>query len=201
MARIGPHWTKHAPAQADAERASRVLGGIPADMRWSSFGSADLRRRCSRGRPAAIHEAANSTRLFVVFVGDRGSGKTSLATAVYRADVEAAGGIGGCWVGAERLIVEALRESRLGSVAPLMNRARQARTLLLDDLGQEPEHEDSRALIADLVLGRWRDQKFTIVTTGLDESRIMARYGSGIHRRLTERGRVDVIVCTPEQPR
>jgi DNA replication protein DnaC len=77
------------------------------------------------------------------------------------------------------------RETRLGREAELLDDARFARVLVLDELGQESA--DPRWLL-ELLDFRQKKRRVTLTTTGLTRAELLQRYGAGAFRRLYEPG-------------
>lgn len=177
-----PKETRVAPDRALA------LARIPDEYREAEFG----RPWCD---PVAAQRAMIARPGIVFFYGEAGTGKTTLATALYLRELELGDWEGGAWIAANRMVIEATREVKLGAAAPLQARARRARILLLDDLGQDPHTEDGRALIEDVLAERHRRHRPTIVTSGLPGETLEKRYGAGVFRRLVRDARAIVIEC------
>lgn len=190
LERCARTWTA-AVRGAPVEAPARGLKDIPREYQWARFSAPELPARCDQ---AAIAKARRALTPIVLLSGPAGSGKTSLATCVYRALLESGAVDSGAWVSVARLCQTVTRESRLGDEPYMLRRARAVGVLLLDDLGQEGGDEASRAVITDLLTDRHARQRHTVVTTGLRRAQLEERYGAGIARRLTERGRAASIV-------
>jgi DNA replication protein DnaC len=162
-----------------------TVESIPLEYRWANFDAPELVSR------VAIPEAVRVARIatdagppFIFVYGPSGSGKTSLAACILRRRAEASQ-TAGCFFAAHRLGV-ARAHTRLGSGdAPLIHEAMSVRLAVLDDLGSERDYGDNA--IADVIFERHAAQLGTVVTTGFSKADIVARYGAGIARRLTER--------------
>lgn len=123
----------------------------------------------------------------ITFVGKPGSGKTSLAIAMFRAAVEA--DRSGSWraqhmfVSAHRL-AKARGTHKLGEEAPLVDSALRAPLLVIDELGGEDQRHASA--VTEVIYERHAEDRPTWITTGVTVKEIAARYGGGISRRVFE---------------
>lgn len=181
-----------------AETLQRSLGTIPAEFQWArTLDAPDLATRTDPRALARVRAA--DPHVMTIFGGPSRAGKTSLATALFASRLYPARWPDGLWAPAARLILEAVRETKLGEDSPGLARARRAEVLLLDDLGEELEIENSRGLISDLIGSRHREHKTTIVTTGFPVNVLASRYGEGIRERLTEKGRALSVQCRRER--
>lgn len=172
----------------------RHLAPIPREHAWARFSAPELGQRTDRAAWAQLHRALVGAAKTVVLAGHAGTGKTTLATAAYRQLLETGGHRTGLWLPVARMVAAATRESRLGEEPRVLGQARRCSVLLLDDLGAEPRGDLSRATVDDVISERHREQRWTIVTSGLSAEQMLERYGAGVHRRLTEPGRSSVVV-------
>ena len=127
----------------------------------------------------------------ILLSGVSGAGKTALACAYLTRWLRAAQETGDFtgepgsarFVSAYRL-ARARSEYRLGGgEAPLVKAALGASTLVLDDLGSEPDVRDSA--VGEVVYERHCEGRRTIITTGfLGPQDAAVRYGDGIARRI-----------------
>lgn len=127
----------------------------------------------------------------VAFVGPPGSGKTSLAVAMFRALVAETVPITPMFRTARHRYVSAhaLAKARaahkLGDGdAPLVESSMTAPLLLIDELGGEDARYGSA--VAEVLYERHAEGLPTWVTTGVDPQAIAQRYGGGIARRVFE---------------
>ena len=82
-------------------------------------------------------------------------------------------------------LVRARREYRLGEgEAPLVEQAKWASVVVLDELGAEPASE----LPFEIIDARYAAGRPTLVTSGLTPKGFRDRYGDALWRRLTENG-------------
>lgn len=156
---------------------------IPEAYQWATFSAPELAKRI-------IGDFAGDSQLTsATIVGPAGSGKTSLACAMFRQAI--ANGSRGMFVSAFDL-AKARAQSPLGQgECPLIERAISCRLLLVDDLGQERIFNNSA--VSEVLFERHQRMRPLIVTTGLSPEQLIERYGDGIARRLLEIGRVNVV--------
>ena len=176
--------------QEDLERA---IGTIPNRGRWARFTSPELPGRV---RPSsAIEQAseaqqrlAEGTAHIVVLIGPSGAGKTTLANCIFRRLIETSAKPtrGAAWWAAS-YVGRAPTESPMGSEAPGVRRCREGSVIVLDDMGAEVDRTAQReasGIVGDVLRERVDEGRCTIVTTFLEQDRIVARYGDGVCRRL-----------------
>jgi DNA replication protein DnaC len=132
--------------------------------------------------------AADGSRS-AVLVGPPGSGKTSLAVAMFRAVIERAADEQVHLLSHRATSAHALAKARafhpLGEgEAPAVLAALEADLLLLDELGGE----DSRyaSAVTEVIYERHAQMRPTWITTGVDPKSVANRYGGGIARRVFE---------------
>lgn len=186
----------------DCQRADEVRremehqerrAGIPSRFAWARLSAPELAGRCrpvgNVGEPVQANVVAAMVIQHpgpaVVFYGQAGSGKTSLAVACLR-EVP-----GGMMVHAGALGRARIEHQAGQGEAPLIRRAMQARVLLIDDLGQDKSTQVSA--VEDVINVRHDAELATWVTTGLTSRQVEERYGAGVRRRLTERGTALVV--------
>lgn len=127
----------------------------------------------------------------VTFTGLPGSGKTSLAIAMFRSVLRKdAASPRKPGAKAEHLYISsfALAKARgnasLGREAPDVERALEAPLVVIDELG----HEDPRyaSAVTEVIYERHAQDRPTWITTGVWQKEIASRYGGGIARRVFE---------------
>ncbi len=180
------------------QRLDLARSTIPGAAKWARFDNPELAQRV---RPAdAVGQAREAMRSRRVLLrGKAGSGKTSLAAALFRAHLlralqasatepEVRAAESARFVPAYDL-ARAVQQTALGHGEPELVRAcLTAGLLVLDDLGAEPVVPSSP--VADVLYHRHAEGRRTIVTTGYSEAQLGARYGDGIVRRLLEQAAV-----------
>lgn len=124
----------------------------------------------------------------LVFTGATGTGKSCLASAMARKTV--------LYKGRSALVLSAYEYNAKmleAHLAPLEKRTAlledilTADLLVIDDLGTEPIYKNVTIEYLQLTLDeRLREKRTTVVTTNLDESTLMSRYGERIFSRLTD---------------
>jgi DNA replication protein DnaC len=120
----------------------------------------------------------------LVFTGAAGAGKTSLAVACLRQSA-AQSGKATVFVHAYALGIARLQHAAGHGEPAIVERAMQTPMVLLDDLGSEREMAGSA--IPDVIFVRHAESRPLWVTTGFTRTQLVARYGTGIVRRLFER--------------
>jgi DNA replication protein DnaC len=158
-----------------------VRESLPAAHRDATLEVAWLRALVGDDAIARARTATTSAQ--VLLVGPAGTGKTSLAAAMFQARLEPRA----CWCSAFEL-ARARASARLGEEAPLVAAALRAPLLVVDELGAE-EHRPGSAVV-EVIYERHAEQRPTWVTTGMTSASLSARYGGGILRRVTERAEI-----------
>lgn len=165
-----------------AEMLSRIppaYAGAGLDAQWLQElvgEDAIARARASLGAPRAA------------FLGPPGAGKTSLAAAMFRADVlaqtESRKLHGYRWISSHKLAKARAGQPLGEGEAPLVEAALEAAVLVLDELGAEDPRYASA--VAEVLYERHEQARRTWVTTGAGPKEIANRYGGGISRRVFE---------------
>lgn len=190
---------------ADAEVLRQALreieAMIPRSFAWAKVGGPLLRERVGMTR-AQFDLAWRSCVLgneSLTLVGEPGSGKTSLAAALFRAAIdqamskkasprEVARIRRGMFVSAYELARDRAQHPLGAGQPPLVRLASRSSLLVIDDLGSEPDTQLSA--VTDVLYERHAEGRVTWITTWLDEARATARYGGGIARRIFERATI-----------
>lgn len=179
---------------------------VPRRFWWAQFGAADLGNRVDleAGKLACVRELALAGQNLLL-IGPSGTGKTSLACAILREVVQEAASVaarGGAltrehsrvlsrghrvlYAPAWRL-ASASAEHGLGTQPPIVDDARRASLLVLDELGSELGRASMhRAVVPELLHERHAEMRQTIICTFLSKDECVAAYGAGVARRLAE---------------
>lgn len=130
----------------------------------------------------------NVNKYILVFTGATGTGKSCLASAMARKTV--------LYKGRSALVFSAyefnakMLEAHLAPLerrTALLENILTADLLVIDDLGTEPLYKNVTIEYLQLTLDeRLREKRTTVITTNLDESTLMSRYGERIFSRLTD---------------
>lgn len=116
----------------------------------------------------------------VVFTGLPGAGKTSLAVAMMRARLDP----GARFIDAVELGMSGIQHGAGDGAPAIVDLARRASLVLLDDLGEETTSSMSQVPV--VIAARHNDDLPIWVTTGRDANAIGSRYGGGRFRRIFE---------------
>jgi DNA replication protein DnaC len=165
---------------------------IPRSFRWATTEAPELRARVGR-EPAITEGLAALSSPGLLLVGPSGCGKTSLACALLREWEVRHPRRRAVFVPAWKLGVARAQHGLGRGEAPDVDRAMEARLLLLDDVGSE--RNTATNAVPDVIFARAVDGRPTWVTTWMTAEAVTQRYGDGIARRLFEAGRVTVIAC------
>lgn len=177
---------------------SPALASIPSAFAAASLDAAWLIELVGARAIALARGSLSAPR--VAFVGDAGSGKTSLAIAMFRAAVMAdAPPPPRDWApgmsrderfGSKHLYVSAFAlakargQAPMGREVPLIERALAAPLVLIDELGGEDPRYASA--VTEVIYERHAEGRATWITMGVDAERIAQRYGGGIARKALE---------------
>lgn len=175
-----------------------AIDSVPAVLRWARIGAAELAERVRD--VSAVYQIEQAVRApdtwpRVTILGPAGTGKSSLAAALFQAEIDdclAARRSSPLHMGlvAKSRFVSCAklalcrRDTGLGSVPKLLTVCNEAPLLVLDDLGQLGEGAGSP--VHEVIQSRYDSALRTVVTTGLRPDQISNVYGDGFARRLFE---------------
>jgi hypothetical protein len=186
-----------------------ILRAIPKFFRGHRLETvgAHVKRQEAVGETrAALADILAGKARVVTFVGRSEAGKTSLAASLVAAlDRAQQDGDGQAYRLLRSFVwLDALELSRARSSfklgdgeAPLVDRARKASLLVLDEVGAETVAGSDEVL--DVIWRRWQDERPTIVTTGQPGKKLIDRYGEGVYTRLTKQSASRLIRCSEPQ--
>ena len=164
---------------------------IPEHFRKAKFDSLELSGYCgadsARAGLAMLDDLLAKTVDGITLMGQKGSGKTSLACAMLRAAIDRQHLIAlrGRFISCVDLGL-ARKDCRLGAKPWIVEDAEKASLLVLDELGKEAD----KGPIIEVICTRHDNEKPTIITTPWLESELCAGYDGGIARRILERSAV-----------
>lgn len=171
---------------------------LPTDFAGTTLSQEWLSRLVGSQEVSKARNAVSVARA-VAFVGPAGSGKTSLAIAMFNAALVAdaptapSGWRMGSFpegFGAEHLYVSAFdlanakAETPLGKKTELIERAKRAPLVVIDELGGEDPRYASA--VSEVIYKRHGDGRRTWITMGVRQREIATRYGGGIARKAFE---------------
>ena len=165
---------------------------LPGGYRFARFGAGReewLRQPPFSDRPRAVSKCraigAMQKTPSVVWAGSGSEGKTSLAVATAALWAFTHPGQSLCFVSALKLAM-ARAQAPLGSGEPeIVERARRADLLIVDDLGTE--RDITLSAVPDVIHERHLEGLALWVTTWCTRAQLESRYGDGIARRVLER--------------
>ncbi len=164
----------------------RARESIPTAYRWSRVDAPELQKRVNPCPHLGALSEAILGRPLVVFVGPAGSGKTSLAVAMFQAHL-ASGRRGShrARFAHAYLLATARGQARLGQgEAEAVEDAMGASLLLMDDIGNKPV--TALDAIQDVVFTRHCNERPTWFTTAFSRDELAGKYGDGTARRVYE---------------
>lgn len=177
-----PCWdcSRYADRRAqDAEQRNLALASIPPHYAWARLGTSELAKRVQAKEPLETLAKRILASERVVFAGPSGAGKTSFAIACLRERAPY-----GIFVSAMDL-ASARIQSRAGDgEAPTVDLAKRAPLVLIDEVGGE--EKTSTNAVKPVIWKRLDNDLPTWITTGFNRSELLAMYGDGGLRRLTE---------------
>lgn len=163
---------------------------IPQRYQWAAPNALELKDRAhpimrdgSRPPLSVVFSRIAGHDGNIVFVGAAGAGKTSLATAAFRTrfDKRSRGLV---FAPAHELGVARIQHSAGHGEAHKVERAMNAKLLLLDDLGNE--RPTATNAVPDIILARHERNLPTWITTGVPRDDLAKLYGGGVMRRIFE---------------
>lgn len=171
-----------------AERLRAQLDQIPEFFRWADLSKPFVPPGCKRAvvKAEAIRQAKEWAGRLLIIRGDSGTGKTSLAAARYRFEVDR--GVQCAFVCCEDLSPDGKNP------AAELRRALAADLTVFDDLGADLSNAPAGGGLAAYrgekarraLRTRYRRGKRSIVTTPLSNEALASAYGEDVERRLTE---------------
>lgn len=187
------------PCDRKADRVRRLEAAresVPQRFAWARLEDPRMVKLVGHERIAEARLALAQER--VVLAGAPGAGKTSLACAMLRELHDSAArddapealvrrAAGSLFVSAYDLSKARARHPLGQGEAPLVERAMNATTLVIDDLGSE--RDGFQSAVTEVLYERHAECRVTWVTTWLDVRQAEERYGGGIARRLFEGAR------------
>ena len=177
-----PCWdcTRDLEARAhEAEQRNIALVSIPTRYQWARLGTADLARRVKAREPLDVIAKRVLASERVVFAGPSGAGKTSFACACLRERIPH-----GVFISAMKLGTARIQGRAGDGEVALVERAMTAPLLLLDEVGGEAKTATNA--VKDVIWERMDNDLPTWITTGFKGQELVAMYGDGAYRRLTE---------------
>ena len=168
------------------EFAASVEAALFPRFRWAAFGAAELMARVPN--QDAIRAGQRSfEHPWVCLVGLTREGKTSLASAMFRARCLATK-VRGDFVPSYKLGLARLQHPAGRGEPEVVATAMTAKFLVLDDVGGERDNPTNA--IPDIICERHDQDRPTWVTTGFTAKQMADRYGAGVARRLFEHATV-----------
>ena len=190
--KIGPHQSDILLADREGQYQI-LLSRIPARYRVATMRSCELLADTAGKEDAwtsALSYLSDPGGVFVLS-GPNGSGKTWLATAVYKNLLWNASGRDRqsfAWHKAYSMLRHIQSGYRDGTAHALLRGYQRASVLLIDDLGDiDRNSSDDRAqIVYELIDSRHSSLLPTIVTTNLGQDALIANYGERTWNRLLE---------------
>ena len=163
----------------EADARKRSLASIPKRYDWARLDAPELAKRVKAREPLGGLTRRILASERVVFAGPSGAGKTSLAIACLRERIPH-----GLFVSALKLGTARIQGRAGDGEASLVERAMTAPLLLLDEVGGEVKTATNA--VKDVIWERMDNDLPTWITTGFRSDELLAMYGDGALRRLTE---------------
>jgi DNA replication protein DnaC len=143
---------------------------------------------CSK-KEVELVENALKNRQSLLLTGRVGSGKTHLAALVYNLCGESTSR---AWFDVSEYIFEMNRRMKLRTtdaasvLQSFWDIAIYRSLVVFDDLGAEEDSQANVSVLNRILMDRYNNQRWTIITTNLDGSALKNRYGSRIISRIYE---------------
>lgn len=196
------YWQRRANAKHQ-QRLDTLFqsAGIPPHFRSFTFDSLLARAGNDPGKRPAIEAAmafaengylvdpkSSRYKTGLILAGPCGMGKTGLLTPVISAFL--AKGKSALWIELYDFIAEIQEGYATGDSQKRLDAARSADIILLDDLGDadrtQPESDDRRRIIFQLVNHRYNEGLPTLITTNLQGKQIAEQFGARVFERIIE---------------
>lgn len=169
--------------------ANQVLNTIATLPKWQANVSRDQRRAVMHKAFVEPAESFTPSSGNITFIGPTSAGKTTGATHAYLCMVERCFREYTRFPAAKMIkattIANARRNAKLGDEAEVITEAQTIGLLLLDDIGQGDDRDNSLFEVLDYRYDRGLP---TIATSGLTVEQMTQRYGEHFVRRLVQTG-------------
>jgi len=185
------------PARADRRRANMGRAGIPRRFAGADFGAYAAVTQEQRRVLAVVRRYADGFRDVMAhgrnlaLLGSPGTGKTHLACAVLRQVISRGA------TGRYRPAVEAVRDVRQGydrhsgiSVQDALDGLCRVDLLVIDDVGAQAGTANEQTILHDIIDGRYREQRPTIIVANLTEAELPQYIGERAADRIYDGGAV-----------
>ncbi len=162
----------------------RELIEIPRRYRKATVAKSDLQKK-----ERALLDDVIGARRSVLFTGRPGTGKTHLMACVFN---ELDEDFGKVWIDANGYVSEHYTRKRLRTTDAMELQenwwrvALRPRLLCIDDLGAEEDSEQAQAIMTRVLMHRYNNEMWTIITTNLSGEQLKDRYGERIISRIYE---------------
>jgi DNA replication protein DnaC len=181
-----------------AARIEKTMGQpeIPADCMKYNFADfegkshAALALLYSQFLAEGMIEVGDEEKAGLLIIGPTGTGKTTLASCIFRARVEA--GQSAVWVDFNDFVGKIRATYEDGYTGPnqaaIIGAAANAQFLMLDDLGSltrgKAFAEDAIEAVRQIANNRWAKKLPTVITTNLGNEQLTAQFGDRVMSRL-----------------
>ena len=127
---------------------------------------------------------SKSSKCGILLCGNCGNGKTTTMNAFLSVSK---------YLNTQHLLIESTTARRISQIAKsedLMNQAKRAAVLCIDDIGLEPtevlDYGNAINPVIEIIEHRYRQQLFTFITTNLTPQQIREKYGDRVADRFNE---------------